>query len=327
MAKRRKRKDEEKQELIDYLVLLKEALLRMSNGEKRQLKIAAGILRLMLSWKGKNDHPLLFRIADGLNVALKCFGPREFNDKHPLFNHITFAIHGKNIWLEADYNTTGIQRYNFKDWLYAKLLKLGEHVFSPIEIIKLQAEKEGLSHCDEDIPEEMDMIKGIIHFNEVRQLNEIERVIVETAEVTLIFGNKLLSIMDNTINPVIIQEKIKLAEIAQAKLKEKNYESLSNVLLEMLNYDENDAVVCGKLATLNHQYLNRYEDAKFFYEKALHLNPDVSELHNDYAWLLERELNDNTKAIIHYCLAIDINPNHCVAINNLHFLMEKLDKG
>lgn len=67
----------------------------------------------------------------------------------------------------------------------------------------------------------------------------------------------------------------------------------------------------------------QYKLSKFFYEKALEINPNHSGTHNNLGVLLESEYyKDYQGARRHYEKALEINPKNAVVRNNLAILLQ-----
>ena len=75
-------------------------------------------------------------------------------------------------------------------------------------------------------------------------------------------------------------------------------------------------------ALLTQGSFNDYEGARKHYEKALEINPNYSEAHNNFALLLKTDnYKDYEGARKHYEDALEINPNYAKAHNNLAGLL------
>lgn len=70
-------------------------------------------------------------------------------------------------------------------------------------------------------------------------------------------------------------------------------------------------------------YLQFYDKAKAYFEKALKLDPDFSDAHNNYAHLLEKEFNDIEGAKKHYKIALKIDPDDAIVHHNYAHLLEE----
>ncbi len=71
--------------------------------------------------------------------------------------------------------------------------------------------------------------------------------------------------------------------------------------------------------------LKSFKNAKAFYDKALEINPDFAEVHNNYSvLLLESEYNDSVGAKEHLEKSLKIYPNSDVTQHNLAFLLDNI---
>ncbi len=82
-------------------------------------------------------------------------------------------------------------------------------------------------------------------------------------------------------------------------------------------------IVCCNLAIFLKEHFQEYEKAKQYYEKAIELNPNLSEAYGNLAILLKDHFQEYEKAKKYFEKAIKINPNYAIAYNNLATLLQE----
>lgn len=182
--------EQREKELRDSLALLQDSLIKVQQDDANYLKIIAGQLRALVCFGGRSLNPLLLNLADEKKVVLKCYGyPVE--EILELGHNIVLALPpSKTISHEP---APGLKPLGFKEWLNSTYLCLGKYKYTPNEIIRMVAEKEGGAHYDDALPEKLTKIKGIIYHKSSVQYNETEKLLVQTAEMALHFGKLILN--------------------------------------------------------------------------------------------------------------------------------------
>lgn len=178
-------------ELTESLALIEDAVRKVQDGDRNYFKIIAGQLRALICFNRRSLSPLLLNIAEEKGIKLECFGYSVSSEMPSLMEGLVLAIHPGTVVSPTDPNIPGMLRYEFKKWLNQTYLVKEEYHYSPNEIIRTVAEKEGGVHYDEMLPEKLLKIKEIIYQKSGNQYIETEKLLFQTALIVLHYGRLL----------------------------------------------------------------------------------------------------------------------------------------
>lgn len=299
--------------------LLKKNLKYFVDGDTDVSIILASFIRT-LCYESKNCHPLLFKVLDHHGINLICYGMDDIKNQ-ALGEKATLSYNGTYLFSEPNYDINVLRIWNFKEWLSSNQLKYCEHYFTPLEMTKLLSEKEGGTHFDITYPEKLKILKNFITDDSKKVYNEMEKISIIISEYII---NQLE--LNYFKKPRIVSLTVKDDFFLDNVLQSKNVELIKISLHSLLNIYPKSSKLLTLLATLYHLYLKDYDQAKYFYETSLKINPCQPEAHNDFGFLWDSVYNDFKRAFTHYRIAIQLKPDFTVAINNYRYLYERFEK-
>lgn len=174
-------------ELEDSIELLEEALEKASFGNKNYFKIISSQLRALLCSGGRSLSPLLINLASEKNIPLYCYGPStrvSDTDEYTVLK-ISFFFIGIVPFSPAS------QKYELKDWMQTPFVRLGNEIYTPNDVIRLVAEKDGGAHYDSELPEKLLKLRGIIYSGQFKSVEE--RLLIQTTQATIEFKKNIFS--------------------------------------------------------------------------------------------------------------------------------------
>lgn len=186
---------EREDELEGALDLLSDAIIKVQNGNHNYLKILAGQLRALLCFKTGVLSPLLLDLADEKDVPLECYA-RTFRHMIEVLGgtkNMQLAVNPGRIVSIEKIDTPTARKYLFKNWLGEPVMVLAEESYTPTEIIRMVAEKQGGISYSDYLPEKLIEGKKLIWTKSGREYDQIENILMQTAEVTIDFGKVLLN--------------------------------------------------------------------------------------------------------------------------------------
>ncbi|MCD4792213.1 MAG: tetratricopeptide repeat protein [Bacteroidales bacterium] len=116
----------------------------------------------------------------------------------------------------------------------------------------------------------------------------------------------------------------KLIQKAEYSLKKKRFNEAKEYYYEIIKMDNNNLIAFSNLGDIFNVVLNKYDKALFYYNKALKINPNSSDVNNNIGTIYLRE-GKQSKALEYYEKSISIKPNYIV-YSNLAVLCLKLEK-
>lgn len=190
----RKTFQQRQRELEDGISLLKEDLESYKSGDKKQIKPISAQLRALICFGSRSLNPLLINLAEEKGINLECYGPPSLDEELSLLkNPVLIVTPGRLIATEWK---PGLTKYTFKEWLDTPIFFLSKELgtYTPNEVIRAAAEKLGGVHYDEEIPLKIKNLQGMVWHtkNGTVKYDEIERLLIQTAEIVVYFGNKVL---------------------------------------------------------------------------------------------------------------------------------------
>ena len=174
-------------ELADSISLLKDALEKILSGDNRYFKIISSQLRALLCLGSRSLNPLLINLASEKNISLFCYGPSE--RASDLDEYTVLKI--SNFFIGLTSFSPGNQKYELRDWMLSSVVRSGKDIYSPNEVIRIVAEKEGGAHYDDELPEKLVKLRQVIYSGQFKKLEE--KLLIQTAQVIIEFGRIILS--------------------------------------------------------------------------------------------------------------------------------------
>lgn len=186
--------EQREKELNAAVSLLSDAISQVENGNSQYYKILAGQLRALVATGSRTLNPLLLNLAEEKGITLICYaystvikGLESLDEKH-----LVLAINPDILISHRPVSRPSIKRYEFKKWLNMPFLVLNSEKYTPNEIIRVVAEKEGGSHYDDALPEKLIRAKDVVHYKGEVKYTEPERLLYQTAAVVVHYGKQLL---------------------------------------------------------------------------------------------------------------------------------------
>jgi hypothetical protein len=182
---------EREKALNESLALINDSINKLRVGEKNYLKVLAGQLRALIATGSRSLNPLLLDLADEKNITLKCYAPPTdelldiLGDKTVLLIDPRYAVSYKH--------DVGLKEFEFKKWLNKPYLVMYRFRYTPNEVIRMFAEKEGGTSFDDKLPEKLVELRGVIYGKADKGINEIEKLLLQTGIVVLHFGDLILT--------------------------------------------------------------------------------------------------------------------------------------
>jgi hypothetical protein len=180
---------QQEKELEDAIGLLNDAISQVDNRNFQYFKVISAQLRGLIGMGGRNSNPLLLNLAEEKGIKLECYAfsatlPKEI--KH-LEQHIALSMNPSLLIRPS------IKKWEFKKWLETPVfICLGDR-YTPNEIIRLVAEKEGGAHYDDALPERLLKIKGFVYHTKSGEYSETDRLLYQTAAAVVHYGRKILN--------------------------------------------------------------------------------------------------------------------------------------
>ncbi len=176
-------------ELNESLSLLDDALGKVQKGDDNYFKIISVQLRALVCVGSRSLNPLLLNLAEEKNIKLECYG---YSVREPL-NGLVLSINPSIAVSVENPQRPSIRKCEFKKWLNQPYLALHQYLYTPNEVIRMVAEKEGGAHYDDTMPEKLIKIKEIIHHKSGMKYNETKKLLFQTGNVILYYGKLVLS--------------------------------------------------------------------------------------------------------------------------------------
>lgn len=180
-------------ELEDAIGLLNDAISQVDNGNFQYFKVISAQLRGLIGM-GRNSNPLLLNLAGEKGIKLECYAfsatlPEEIKD---LEQHIALSVNPGLLISVTPVSRPSIKKWEFKKWLETPVFVMLGDRYTPNEIIRLVAEKEGGAHYDDALPERLLKIKGFVYHTKSGEYNETDRLLYQTAIAVTHYGKKIL---------------------------------------------------------------------------------------------------------------------------------------
>ncbi len=168
------------EELNHASQLLQEMIPKLVGDDKKYLIPISAQLRALICHGTRSLNPLLLKLAEEKFVNLECYGMKFVND-----TGLVFQIIPQPLFIENP-NIPFFVKFTFKDWLDEPYLVYAGYTYTPNEVIRLVAEKEGGAHYDDDIPDKLLKLKGIIHHkSNLQAFNAIENLVIQLSIVVI----------------------------------------------------------------------------------------------------------------------------------------------
>jgi hypothetical protein len=180
---------QKEKDLSESLALLEDALEKVQGGDDNYFKIISGQLRALICFGSRSLSPLLFNLAEENSIELECYG---YSVREPL-EGLVLAINPGIAVSVANPQRPSIGKSKFKKWLDKPYLALHSYLYTPNEVIRMVAEKEGGAHYDDAMPEKLIKIKEIMHHKSGAQYNEVEKLLFQTSKAVMHYGELVLS--------------------------------------------------------------------------------------------------------------------------------------
>jgi hypothetical protein len=166
-------------ELRSSISLLQDALEKVLTGDNKYFKVILSQLRALLCSGSRALNPLLINIADEKKIPLLCYGPSErFSDQD---EYTVLKI--SNFFIGLTSFSPSNQKFEIKDWMLSSFIRLGKDMYSPNEIIRMLAEKEGGVHYDDELPEKLVKLRTICYSGQYKTLEE--KLLIQTTQVVI----------------------------------------------------------------------------------------------------------------------------------------------
>lgn len=185
------------EELEKAIRLLNDAIEKVQQGEDHYFIIISGQLRALVATGSRSLNPLLLNLADDKGISLKCWGLSVTEQYINFKESMVFSLFPTRIVGHKPYNVPNVKKYNFKEWLNEIVLVFGDDTYTPNEIIRLYAEKEGGAHYDYTLPLKLLRAKEIIYSDKAtgnRKYNEVEKLLENTAVTVVYLGRQVLGV-------------------------------------------------------------------------------------------------------------------------------------
>ncbi|HDY89993.1 MAG TPA: hypothetical protein ENH82_17965 [bacterium] len=125
-------------------------------------------------------------LADEKKVSLMCYAP-PIDELLKIDSELIFVIDPR--YVVSPEHAPGLKSFEFKKWLNSPYLVLTGDKYTPNEVIRMVAEKEGGVLYDNALPEKLIKLKGIIYSE---KYNETEKLLAQVSIVVIHFGELLL---------------------------------------------------------------------------------------------------------------------------------------
>ncbi|MDD5253330.1 MAG: hypothetical protein PHW44_05500 [Candidatus Omnitrophica bacterium] len=175
-------------ELNDAVSLLEDALQKVKSGDLKYFKVISSQLRALICLGSRSLTPLLINLAKEKNVALFCYGPSTRSSDTDGFTVLKISSFFVGLLPFSPAN----QKYELNNWLSSPFVRLGNMIYTPNEVIRMVAEKEGGAHYDDKLDEKSLRLKEIVYSGKFKQLEQ--NLLVQTTEVVIKFGKNILSL-------------------------------------------------------------------------------------------------------------------------------------
>jgi len=182
--------EQREKELSESLALIGDALEKVQRGDDNYFKIISGQLRALICFGSRALNPLLLNLADEKDIKLECYG---YSVREPIDKHLVLSINPGVAVSVTNPQRPSIGKSEFKKWLDKPYLALHEFLYTPNEVIRMVAEKEGGAHYGDATPIKLIKIKEIMHHKSGSQYNEIEKLLFQTGKAVLYYGELVLS--------------------------------------------------------------------------------------------------------------------------------------
>jgi hypothetical protein len=182
-------------ELEDAICLLNNATSQVNDGNFQYFKVISAQLRGLIGMGSRSLNPLLLNLAEEKGIKLECYAYSTTMPKglEYLEQNIVLAMNPSLLISVTPVSRPSIKKWEFKKWLETPILVLFSERYTPNEIIRLVAEKEGGAHYDDTLPEKLLKIKGLVHHTNSGEYNETDRLLYQTAVAVVHYGEKILN--------------------------------------------------------------------------------------------------------------------------------------
>ncbi len=181
-------------ELDDAIGLLSDAISQVENGNFQYFKVISAQLRGLIGMGGRGLNPLLLNLAEEKGIKLECYAfsatlPEEIKY---LEQNMVLNVNPGLLISVTPVSKPLIKKWEFKKWLETPVFVMLGDRYTPNEIIRLVAEKEGGAHYDDALPERLLKIKGFVYHTKSGEYNETDRLLYQTAIAVTYYGRKIL---------------------------------------------------------------------------------------------------------------------------------------
>jgi len=176
-------------ELKEAISLLDDSLQRVKAGDLKYFKVISAQLRALICLGTRNLSPLLINLAKGKNMPLFCYGPSTRDSDTNNFTVLKISSFFVGLLPFSPAN----KKYKLEEWLFSPFVRLGDKIYTPNEVIRMVAEKEGGAHYDEELDERYVILKKLVYSGQFKQLEQ--KLLVQTAEVVIEFGKDILVLL------------------------------------------------------------------------------------------------------------------------------------
>ncbi len=195
MAKKSLRQKE--QDLSNAIGFLKDYLKKIDEEDWKYVNAISGQLRALIGTGSRSLNPLLINLAEEKSVDLECYAfsyQRELEQMPDLTNSMVLGFTPTPVVVLKPVNRPTFRKKKFNKWIEEPILKLGDHLYTGNEIIRMVAEKEGGAHYDDALPEKLIKAKEKVYHKSGTEFNHVQAIIVSIAmyvvEVSEIVLNK-----------------------------------------------------------------------------------------------------------------------------------------
>ncbi len=317
-------------ELERAISILTDNLTNILAGKSEFYDVISTQLRSLICVGSRNLNPLLINLSKELDVPLRCYGPNDIDPKHEIYRGMTMCLVGSIITLDA-IPCIEQKRYDLEDWVIAKLFSFGDNYYTPNDVIRLAAEKFGIGHYDDDIPNKAEILFNIQYPDDNAFKNEIEKVLLQTAYAVVVFGNIVIKKGKEKLNDIHnVQE---LEEIIGKLGKEERIQSEAKLaflkgdlrtakeLCEKILLDNpDDLPIHINMACMLAGYFKSPGKAKEHLDEVIRIQPNNDYAHYALGVIHSQEFKDYYTAKCEYEKCIAINPNYSPAYANLGIL-------
>lgn len=182
----RKSLDRRSDELNDAISLLEDAVQKVTFGDSKYFKVISSQLRALICSGSRSLNPLLINLAEDKSVPLFCYGPSTRNSDKDEFTVLKISF----FFIGLTPFSPGNQRYELNEWLFSPFVRLGDMIYTPNEVIRMVAEKEGGVHYDSEPNGKILKLKSIVYSGKFKKLEE--NPLLQTAKVVIKFGRDIL---------------------------------------------------------------------------------------------------------------------------------------